>query len=289
LLRAELQARGHRVQGVQFNAKPLVLPSADVNIFDEVVVPLAFTAAPVQWVMPHPEWWLTQYHVCLPRFAKVLCKTHDCVRLFRPLAGTRVEYLGFMSRDLYRPEIVRHRTFLHVAGNSAVKNTEAVLSAWTTLPYDLTLVTHVPRLLHLAAGMPRVTVRSRVPEAEFTDLFNRHQFHLCPSQYEGFGHIIHEAMGVGAVVMTRNGPPMDEFGIPTDLLVPSRVKSHLRLADMRTVTPEAVAKMVRYVAELSPETIEAISRQMRLTFETSQAEFQQRLSAVLDQASTSKH
>ena len=50
LLRTELKARGHEVQGVQFNAKPLVVPPADVNIFDELVVPAAFAAAKEQWV-----------------------------------------------------------------------------------------------------------------------------------------------------------------------------------------------------------------------------------------------
>ena len=34
-----LEDRGHSVQGVQFNAKPLLVHPADVNIFDEVVNP----------------------------------------------------------------------------------------------------------------------------------------------------------------------------------------------------------------------------------------------------------
>ena len=126
-----------------------------------------------------------------------------------------------------------------------------------------------------------MTVRSRVREVELVGLFNSHQFHLCPSQYEGFGHIIHEAMGVGAVVITRDGPPMDEFGIPASLLIPSQVKSRLRLAEMRTVTPEAVAKIVRHVAGLSTGTIQTISRQMRQTFETSHEAFRHRLTEVL--------
>lgn len=281
LLRAELEQRGHTVQGVQFNAKPLRAQQADVNVFLETVVPAVFQTAPVQWVIPNPEWWLPQYHVCLPWITKVLCKTYDSVRVFAPLARSRVEYLGFLSRDLYRPEIERQRSFLHVTGNSSVKNTEAVLMAWRALPYNLTLVTRVPRLAAFAANVPRVTVRCRVQESELIDLVNRHLFHLCPSQYEGFGHCLHEAMGVGAIVITRDGPPMNEFGIPANLWVPSQVKTRLRLAEMRSVSPEAVAKMVRTVAALSPEVIQVISRQMRLTFEASQEAFRQRLSIVL--------
>ena len=153
LLRTELEARGHAVQGVQFNAKPFRIPRADVNLFDEVVVPEAFPAAPVQWVMPHPEWWLPPYQESLPWITKVLCKTYDCLRLFQPLAGARAEYLGFISRDLYRPEVARQRTFLHVAGNSAVKNTEAVLAAWATL--SLRLDARHPRAPDAAIGEER--------------------------------------------------------------------------------------------------------------------------------------
>lgn len=281
LLRRALVTRGHVVQGVQFNAKPLLVSPADINVFLETVVGLAFSAAQAQWVIPNPEWWLPQYHECLPRVTKVLCKTYDSLRAFTTLAGSRAEYLGFVSRDVYRPEVPRQRAFLHVAGNSSVKNTEAILSAWLRLPYDLTVVTRVPRLLMLAHRVPRVTVRSQVTESELITLLNSHQFFICPSQYEGFGHCIHEAMGVGAVVITRDGPPMNEFGIPANFLVPSQVKSSLRLAEMRSVTSEAVATIVQYAAGLSPESIRIISRQMRMTFEENQTAFSQRLSAVL--------
>lgn len=281
LLSAELRSRGHGVCGLQFN-KLKAVPPADVNLFLETVVPAVFSAAPQQWVVPNPEWWLEPYHVCLPRITKFLCKTHDSLRHFREIAGNRAEYLGFSARDLYCPDIERQHAWLHIAGNSNVKNTDAILMAWETLPYDLTLVTRLPRLQALAAKLRRVTVYSHVKDSELLLLFNQHAFYLCPSQYEGFGHTLHEAMGVGALVITRDGPPMNEFGLPKDFLIPSRVDRQLRLAQMRTVTPEAVAAKVHYVATLPSDTVQHLSLKMRGLYQIHRAAFRQRLSEVLE-------
>lgn len=280
ILRSELQARGHTVHGVQFNQQ-VGVPHADVNLFVETVVPAVFRAAPKQWVIPNPEWWLESYQASLPRITKFLCKTHDSLRVFTDLAGDRAEYLGFVSRDLYHPGIERQFAWLHIAGKSNVKNTDAILTAWKELPYELTVVTSLPRLVALASKMRHVTVRQRVSDTELRRLLNQHAFYLCPSKYEGFGHTLHEAMSVGALVVTRDGPPMDEFGIPPELLVSSQVESQLRLAQMRSVEPEEIVGKVHYVTTLPYPTMQGLSRTLRLVFEARQTAFRQRLTDVL--------
>ena len=59
-LREELEARGHVVNGIQFNAPPQDVIRADVNIFLEVVNPALFGWAHQQWAVPNPEWWFSE-------------------------------------------------------------------------------------------------------------------------------------------------------------------------------------------------------------------------------------
>ena len=50
-------------------------------------------------------------------------------------------------------------------------------------------------------GAPAANIDHRIgylDEAELKRLQNAHVFHLCPSETEGFGHYLVEAMGIGA-------------------------------------------------------------------------------------------
>lgn len=282
LLRAELEALGHRVRGIQFNA-PQHIEQADVNVFLEVLVPELFSIANQQWAIPDPEWWKPEYTPHLSRISKVLCKTHDAMRLFKPISD-HVQWLGFMSRDLYRPEIPKEMKFLHVAGNSAIKNTEAIVMAWKMMPYPLTIVTKLISLQRFASQVPHIDIYGRLADAEFIEMMNTHQFHLCPSQYEGYGHAFHEALGVGAIVLTCDASPMNEFGAPIELLMPTTVGMPLRLATLHKVNAAGVRSSVELALALSSTWIEEQSRQARQTFADQTAEFRERLLYLVGRA-----
>jgi glycosyltransferase involved in cell wall biosynthesis len=55
------------------------------------------------------------------------------------------------------------------------------------------------------------TFFKRLPESSILQLQNKCRFHICTSEYEGFGHYIHEAKSAGAVIITTDAPPMNEF------------------------------------------------------------------------------
>ena len=279
ILREVLASAGHAVVGVDFQ-RPAGCPPADVNLFLETVVPSVFGAAPQNWVMPNPEWWLDEYQLLLPNLTRILCKTRHAYDLFRELAGDRACYVGFMSRDLYQPDVERKPRFLHLAGNSQIKNTETILRAWKKLPYRLTVVS--PHFHREASKLRHVKAYDRVSEEKLRQLMNSRQFHLCPSKYEGFGHYIHEALGVGAVVVTSDAPPMNELGLPKDLLVPASPGTALRLARLCEVTPQAVIDRVEHVAQLSSTRIQEISRSARAHFEQERSSFRTRFLEVVN-------
>lgn len=213
LLRTILLTAGHQVCGVQFNAAHRG-PQVDLNIFIETVVPQLLSLGIKNWLIPNPEWFQPQFLSVLGQFQKVLCKTADAMKIFRQISKDQgltlpVELIGWESRDFYDPAIPREHKFLHVAGNSNMKNTQAILYAWGTGRMRLP-VTVVSEVYSSGSPVTNVNFRRRVTDEELKILMNSHRFHLCTSHYEGWGHALHESLAVGAVILATAQPPMDE-------------------------------------------------------------------------------
>lgn len=267
LLKAELEDRGHAVCGVQFNRRILLCPAADVNIFLEVAEPAFFRFASQQWIVPNPEWWFRGW-TSLP-WTRVLTKTLDAQRIFAGLYGERATYLGWRARDFYNPTTVRTPTFLHVAGKSHFKNTQAVVDASRIYQFPVTFVGEAH-----AFG-------PRVPDHEIARLMNTHQFHLMPSAYEGYGQVLHEAQGCGQIVLTTDAPPMNE--LRAAILIPPEpdAKPH-HLGRLHRVTPEAIWTGVQRAVQLSADDQQWLSHAARVAFEGETKLFRQRLDALLE-------
>ncbi|MDP9267269.1 MAG: hypothetical protein M3P27_02955 [Acidobacteriota bacterium] len=270
LLRGELERLGHQVAGVQFNGAEDASP-ADVNVFLETVEPRFFAAAGRQWAVPNPEWWFQGWNKFLPAFEHVLAKTHDCERIFA--ASGKAKYLGWRSRDLLAPEQRRSPDFLHVAGKSQAKNTAPVLAAWGKAAFKarLTVISECYRLPRIAG----VRMQRRITDDQLRQAMNLHQFHLLPSAYEGWGHALHEGMGVGAVMITTDAPPMNEFGAA--VLVPAAASGRQHAAPMAMVEPDALIAAVEQALRLTPQEIAEHSARARERFLADAAGFTERL------------
>lgn len=268
LLKQALEARGHDVRGVQFNDKPLRISPADINVFLEVVNPLAFKAAPKQWTVPNPEWWFAGWDV--HPWDLVLAKTRDCERLFTVKFGQRCQYLGWLSRDLYLPDVKRERMFLHVAGKSRFKNSTAVLKAAQQTKLPLTVI-----------GEHTGMLRRRVPDLELARLMNSHFCHVMPSAYEGYGQVLHEALSCGQVIITTDAPPMHE--VQPALLVPSHSTSLHHAGLLHTVTPEAVALAMRQAWSMSAQMVTTYRDDARAQYEAESFAFNKALDQLVGQ------
>src|SRR5690606_10342903 len=84
------------------------------------------------WV-PNPEWFKPCWRDDLGDLSGTLCKTHHAEDIFAGL-GCRPRFVGFTSEDRLDRAVPRQRRFLHLAGKSPVKGTEAVLEAWRRHP-----------------------------------------------------------------------------------------------------------------------------------------------------------
>lgn len=261
LLRDQLLIRGHTVQGVQFNAQPLRAFPADINIFIEVVQPAFFRMAQKQWVIPHPEWWFAGWGDY--QWDLILAKTHDTQRIFSEKFGNRCLYTGWLSRDMYRPGIPRERRFLHVQGKSSFKNTLAVSTACDMARVHLTLINQ----------------QHRVSDAELITLMNSHFCHIMPSAYEGFGHVLHEALGAGQVIITTDAPPMNE--LTNVLLVPSVSQRPHHAGILHGVSPADIATRIREVLQMSEDALRIYQHDARAQYEKDYHDFQQALDLLV--------
>jgi hypothetical protein len=270
LLRSALEDRGHTVQGVQFNQKPLLVKPADVNVFLEVVTPQIFAAAPQQWAVPNPEWWFTGWDAACV-WTKVLAKTRDCERIFREKVGDRCQYLGWLARDLYDASVPRERKFLHLTGKSRFKNTHAVIEGCQRAGVPVTII-----------GDHSAPSRRRISDEELIQVMNSHFCHIMPSAYEGYGHVLHEALGVGQIVITTEAPPMNE--IAPSILVPSAGSTPHHFGQLHRVKPSSIAQAVRVVQALSEAEVTQYQTRGRAQFQQDQQAFHQALDALVGRA-----
>ncbi|HZP64826.1 MAG TPA: glycosyltransferase [Rudaea sp.] len=233
LLREALAAGGHRVDisairrgKLRKIAKPWAVrarvawrvvtgrPRAqyDVNLMLEHVRAEFAPLARHNVLMPHPEWFDARDRKAFGAVDRVFALTQHAVPIFERL-GRATDYVGFTSEDRLDRAVPRERMFFHLAGRSQNKGTEPLLALWRRHPEWPTLtVVQNPR--SAKPGAPAANIRhliDYIDDAELKRLQNAHRFHLCPSETEGFGHYLVEAMSVGATILTLDAPPMNEM------------------------------------------------------------------------------
>ena len=287
LLANIIESLGHRWQKIAYDRPFTGLNyKADISIFLEVMVPEMLNWAPQNWLIPNSEWWSKNGDCALPFISKILCKTHDCYNIWNRKCPDKCIYTGFESMDFLAQPLPfeKENNFLHLAGNSRTKNTEAVVQAWRQyqIPYNLEIIIRDISFIPQCLGVKNVTYHARISDDQVRCALNVRQFHLMPSHYEGYGHSIHEALACGGIVLTTDAPPMNEFeGIPKELLVPSYENWTKELALCHTVAPESVYKAVMKAGELSIERRNELSLAARAAFLKERDEFRARISELL--------
>ncbi|OQR89660.1 hypothetical protein THRCLA_09646 [Thraustotheca clavata] len=124
-----------------------------------------------------------------------------------------------------RPKNFDKTTFFHANGHSAQKSTTSILQCWKERP-DLPLIDIYSMHngtrdaydeIFKETGTPsnlRFHFGHDVDGPDFGRLLLEASTIICPSKMEGFGHYINQARAAGALVMTTNGSPMNEFIAP---------------------------------------------------------------------------
>ena len=249
LLKSLLESYGVAVSLVHYTDMSRGLSPVDVMISLEVILPRTLALAKKNIFFPNSEWWNPKNEQYLPRFQKIFCKTQDCLDIWtRKVGYGRCVYTSFEARDLYDSSIKRQPFFLHVAGKNGNRNTKSVIDCWIQndcLP-PLTVVCSIPSVgIPARTKSPIQLVRS-ASESDLKFLMNSNQYHIIPSEYEGFGHALNEGIGCNAMVATTDAAPMNSYsGICRSGLIKVSEKVPKSLAILNKVSSQDVYTAVQ--------------------------------------------
>lgn len=258
-------------------------PPYDLVLMEEHIAPEYLEDARFRVVLPHPEWFLPRDLEALGRIDLVLAKTRETARIFMS-QDCRTAWIGFASDDRLEPPVVRERAFFHLAGSSRTKGTERLLALWRRHPEwpRLTVLQH-PREAHPGAQVANIEHRVEyLDEAELKRLQNAHRFHICPSETEGYGHYLVEAMSVRAVVITVDAPPMNEMISPErGIAVPWSRTGTQHLATTYHFDDAAMERAIDAAIGMDDARCEVLGTAARAWFEAERAAFPGRLDGAL--------
>ncbi len=277
ILSSALSELGHVVNPVDFLAKEA--PKADINIFIERMMNESlFASANENYFMPNAEW-CREGEELIKKFDLILCRTKETERIFHSITP-KTYYLGFTSLDKHQNGVKkRFDHFLHLKGKSEQKGTNKILKLWAKKPNfpKLTLLTvsgKNPKLKNLEFK------RKFLPEETVTSLQNTCGIHLCPSETEGFGHYISEAMSTGAVVVTTNAPPMNEFITDPRCLVQYKRTTPQYLATNYYVDQKDLGMVIEKLRKLPKKELRKIGRENRRRYLENRNAFLERLKVL---------
>ena len=186
-----------------------------MNIFLEHIDPYYLPQGQINCIMPNPEFCKDTDIKLLPKMDYVLCKTHFTEKIFSSFSPPTY-FTGFTSQDCLDSKVTsKSETFFHLAGRSLKKGTKLLTELWSKHPDwpNLTVVlnpqVHEKTICCTAKNISYIF--KYLDQASLQTLQNKNLFHLCPSEAEGFGHYIVEAMSCGAITLTTDAPPMNEL------------------------------------------------------------------------------
>lgn len=259
-------------------------PVFDANLMLERVRPEFARAARRNVLLPNPEYFRDQDCAALAGIDVVWAKTRHAERLFAGL-GVRTRYIGFTSPDRLDAQVPRRHAFFHGPGRSANKGTTALLRLWAAHPeWPLLTVAWRRKRVELDTLPANVRlIREHLDDDAYRRLQNEHRFHLCPSQTEGYGHYLVEAMSCGAVVVTLDAEPMNELVTPgRGVLVSAQATGTQDLATLYGFKDTDMARAIEHCAEMPEAEAIALGTAARTWFGAERAAFPARLREALN-------
>jgi Glycosyl transferases group 1 len=181
-----------------------------------------------------------------------------------------------------------------VAGRSWQKGTKPLLDLWLRHP-DWPVLTVVQNAKTYRQSRvkpvdaPNIKhVLERLDDAALRDLQNTVGIHLCPSEAEGFGHCIAEAMSCRALTLTTNAPPMNELITPDrGILVNYHKTRKQRCGANYYVDPVDLEHKIDDIIRMDQASKQQLGDRARAWYEENDRFYRTQIVAALEAALTS--
>jgi len=130
--------------------------------------------------------------------------------------------------------------------------------------------------------------RAGIDDPDLRVLQNRHLFHLCPSETEGFGHHLVEGMSCGAITLATDAAPMNEMIThERGVLVPYARTGKQQLATTYFVDVDALEAGVERMLALTESDRHARSEAARAWWDDNDRGFRERLASAIETVAAS--
>jgi hypothetical protein len=222
----------------------------------------------------------------------ILCKTRVGYEVFRDIHHHSI-YTGYSSLDRLDERYQKdYFKCLHLMGQSQLKGTKALLNVWsrhTDWPQLYVVVNSTTwnnvDWIYSYSSQNISIVNGPLPESEIIKLQNICGIHLCPSEAEGFGHYIVEALSVRSIVLTTNAGPMNEhIDNSIGFLAEHKEIRNKGLGTRYFVREESLEEKIQQILALSILERSRLGEMARLKYLDIDATFSDRLSQFLSSA-----
>jgi glycosyltransferase involved in cell wall biosynthesis len=227
----------------------------------------------------------------------VFLKTRHSGAIFSGLAGAGRVKNGQLFTGWTSPDLGRHADerswdqFLHISNAAPQRNTDAVISAWLRNP-EFPIMTVVAAVstgfdlsIPLRASDNLRLILNKLSEDKLRALQRAAGVHVSPSIVEGFGHTLNEARAAAAVLITTQGPPMDELveDGSSGILVPVRAENRepFNFVMGYRVTDADLELAVRRVLAMSTEQRRQMGLRARRRYEEERLRFHANIRSFL--------
>lgn len=241
------------------------------------------------WLIPNQEWFQTSKQQYLGFYDRVLCKTREAHRAFSSVVPN-ASYIGFSGSLPAPPD---HRKdwsrWLHVAGNNRKKGSAAVVRVWARHPEWPVLDLVIEDRNRLPVIPSNARIHERINDADLESLRQRCGMVLAPSEAEGFGHVLFDAMAYGQVVVTVDAPPMNELvGKDRGFLVGWSESSPCRMGTQYFIDDQALEETIENILSMDGGALQDKSREARAWVESNDEGFRERMHVIMEELKRGK-